>query len=316
MRLPTVARLFLAALKGWSKDNVPRLGASLAYATLFSIAPVLLIAIAIAGWFFGADAVRGEIARQLDGLVGQAGAEAVQALLKGASRPDRSRLAAILGGVTFLIASTGAFMELQHALNTVFKVKAAPIRNSKIKEFLWDRLRSFSIVLSIGFVLLVSLVASAALAALSSWAGNRWLIGSPILWQAVNVVFSLALITVLFALIYRFLPDARMHWGDVWIGSAITSALFILGKELIGLYLGRSSVASTYGAAASVVVLLLWVYYASQIILLGAEMTRVIARHRGHELEPLAIAERDPKSRPSEMPVSPPATPSRGDAGP
>jgi membrane protein len=301
LRLPTPLRLFITAIKGWSKDNVPRLGASLAYYTLFSVAPVLLISIAIAGYFFGVDAVRGEIARQLDDLIGREAAEAVQALLEGARRSESSRVAAIVGGVTFLIAATGAFMELQHALNTIFRVKLDVAKSrSKILELIWDRLRSFSLVLSLGFLLTVSLVASAALSALSGWFGRTTIVGSPVLWQVVNVGMSMVMLTVLFMLIFRYLPDVRMQWRHVWVGAVITALLFILGKEAIGLYLGRSSVASSYGAAGSVVVLLLWVYYASQIILFGAELTRVMAHHNGVDPPPNALASHDPKARPSE----------------
>jgi membrane protein len=301
LRLPTPVQLFIRAIKGWSKDNVPRLGASLAYYTLFSVAPVLLISIAIAGYFFGVEAVRGEIARQLDDLIGREAAEAVQALLEGASRSDSSRIAAIIGGVTFLIAATGAFMELQHALNTIFRVKLDVAKSrSKILELVWDRLRSFSLVLSLGFLLTVSLVASAALSALSAWFGRTTIVDSPVLWQMVNVAMSMVMLTVLFMLIFRYLPDVRMQWRHVWVGAVITALLFILGKEAIGLYLGRSSVTSSYGAAGSVVVLLLWVYYASQIILFGAELTRVMAHHNGVDPPPNALASHDPKARPSE----------------
>jgi membrane protein len=301
LRLPTPLRLFITAIKGWSKDNVPRLGASLAYYTLFSVAPVLLISIAIAGYFFGAEAVRGEIARQLDDLIGPEAAQAVQALLEGASRSDSGRLAAIVGGVTFLIAATGAFMELQHALNTIFRVKLDLAKSkSKILELIKDRVRSFGLVLSLGFLLTVSLVASAALSALSAWVDRNTIVGSPVFWQVVNVVTSLALLTILFMLIFRYLPDVRMQWRHVWVGAVITALLFILGKEAIGLYLGRSSVTSSYGAAGSVIVLLLWVYYASQIILFGAELTRVMAHRNGVDPPPNALASHDPYARPSE----------------
>jgi len=302
MRLPTPVRLFVTAIKGWSKDNVPRLGASLAYYTLFSVAPVLLISIAIAGYFFGADAVRGEIARQLDDLIGREAALAVQALLQGARKADSTRLAAIVGGATFLVAATGAFMELQHALNTIFRVKLDISKSkSRILELIKDRVRSFGLVLSLGFLLTVSLVASAALSALSAWVDRHTIIGSPVFWQVVNVVLSLALLTLLFMLIFRYLPDVRMQWRHVRVGALITAFLFILGKEAIGLYLGRSSVASGYGAAGSVVVLLLWVYYASQLVLFGAELTRVIAHHHGVEPPPNNLARREPLARPSEV---------------
>lgn len=301
MQVPTPLRLLWAAMRGWSKDNVPRLGASLAYYTLFSLAPILIVAIAVAGFLFGEQAVRGEVVDQVDTLVGNQGARAIQALLAGARR-DGSGIAAIIGTVTFFIAATGAFMELQHALNTIFRVKQKP--GSRIKEFLLDRARSFGLVLSIGFLLLVSLLVSAALAALSGWLQQHVSVTTDV-WEALDLVVSLGVITVLFALIYRYLPDVRLEWRDVWIGAFLTSLLFIAGKEVIGLYLGRSTVASAYGAAGSVMILLLWVYYSSQIILFGAELTRVVARHKGREPVPLEHARHDPSTRPSEQsPVS------------
>ena len=300
MRLPSVVILLLDALKGWSKDNVPRLGASLAYYSLFSIAPMLVVVIAIAGYFFGAEAVRGEIVRQVDDLIGVDGGKALQALLEGASREKGGILATIIGGVTFLLGATGAFLELQHALNTVFQVKQDPPA-SRIKDFILDRLRSFGLVLSLGFLLLISLVLSAAMAATSSYFAKRGGEGISLIWQLLDIIIPLGVVTVLFALIYKYLPDAKLRWRDGWFGAAITSALFVLGKELIGLYLGRSSIASTYGAVGSVMIMLLWVYYTSQIVLLGAEITRVrLKQQEGRTPPPKPIAKRDPEARPSQ----------------
>ena len=291
-------RLVGEAIKGWSSDNVPRLGASLAYYTLFSLAPMLVVAIVIAGQVFGEEAVRGEIVMQVDGLIGTEGARALQALLQEAKRDDASGLAALIGTGTFLLAATGAFMELQHALNTIFKVKQAP--GSRIREFVLDRIRSFGLVLSIGFLLIVSLLVSAALSALTAWFQGFGSQPVSSVWELVDLAASLGVITLLLALIYRYLPDVRLGWRDVWFGSLVTALLFIVGKELIGLYLGRSTVASSYGAAGSVMVLLLWVYYSAQIMLFGAELTRVRAKHQGREPVPLAIARRNPDARPSE----------------
>jgi membrane protein len=302
MKLSTAFKLFWEAVQGWSRDNVPRLGASLAYYSLFSIAPVLVIVIAIVGSIFGPEAVRGEIAAQVDDLVGTQGGKALQALIEAASRERGGLVATLVGTGTFLIAASGAFLELQHALNTIFRVKQAP--GSKIKEYILDRIRSFGLVLSIGFLLLVSLVVSAALSAFSGWMSRGLVIDHlSYIWRAwklVDVVISLGVITVLFALIYRYLPDARLEWRDVWFGAFVTALLFSLGKMLIGLYLGRSTVASSYGAAGSVMILLLWVYYAAQIILLGAELTRVRAKSMGREPKPTSIAKHDPDARPSE----------------
>lgn len=287
--IATPARLLWAAARGWSKNEVPRLGASLAYYTLFSIAPMLLIAIVIAGSVFGQDAVRGEVVTQLNNLIGGQSAAALEALLEGAYRQRTDLLAVSVGTVTFLLASTGAFFELQHALNKIFRVEQEA--GGAVKELIKDRLTAFGIVLVIGFLLLVSLAVSAAVAALSSWLGER-VNGLASIWQLVDFVFSLAMITGLFGLIYRFLPDGRLGWRDVWIGAAVTALLFTLGKYAIGLYLGRSAVTSSYGAAGSVMALLLWVYYSSQLVLFGAELTRVIAQHRGRKPAPKAYAKR------------------------
>ena len=298
MRLPSLASLLLESVKGWSKDNVPRLGASLAYYTLFSIAPVLIVVMAVAGSMFGAEAVRGEIVRQVDDLIGVEGGRALQGLLEGASRERSGLLASILGGLTFLLGATGAFLELQHALNTVFQVKQDPPK-SKILDFILDRLRSFGIVISLGFLLMVSLVVSAGLAALSGYLGRSGQEVS-LIWRLLDLVVPFAVVTLLFALIYKYLPDAKLRWRDVWLGALTTAGLFVLGKELIGLYLGRSTLASTYGAVGSVMILLLWVYYTSQIVLLGAEITRVrLKREEGRKAAPTELAKSEPDARPS-----------------
>lgn len=301
IRVPTLLRLLWAAIQGWSKDNVPRLGASLAYYTLFAVSPILLIAIAIAGSVYGAEAVRGQIVNEIDGLIGRQGAEAVQALLQGAHRDSASTFAVIIGAITLIVAASGAFLELQHALNTIFRVKTDP-KKSGIKRLILSRLRSFGLVVSIGFLLLVSLLVSAALSAVSARI-QRSALGSPVLLQGLNLIVSLAVMTLLFGLIYRVLPDVRLAWRDVWTGAVVTALLFSIGKFLIGLYLGQSTVASSYGAAGSVVVLLVWVYYSAQVILLGAEFTRVYAEHRrGRAPPPNNLARRDPDAHPSAPP--------------
>lgn len=298
IRLPALPRLLWAAITGWSKDNVPRLGASLAYYTLFALSPILIIAIAIAGSVFGADAVRGRIVGEIDGLIGRQGAEAVQSILQGAHRDTSGTLAIIIGSITLFIAASGAFLELQHALNTIFRVKTDP-KKSGIRRLILSRLRSFGVVVSIGFLLLVSLLVSAALSALGARLQQSGF-GGPTVLQAINMAVSLAVMTLLFGLIYRLLPDVRLAWRDVWTGALVTSLLFSIGKFLIGLYLGQSSVASSYGAAGSIVVLLVWVYYSAQIILLGAEFTRVYAEHReGKTPPPNRLARRDPDAHPS-----------------
>jgi membrane protein len=297
--LPKPFRLMFDAVKSWSSDEVPRLGASLAYYTLFALSPILIIAIAIAGSVYGEEAVRGQIVGEIDGLIGRQGAEAVQALLQGAHQDRTGSLAVIIGTITLLVAASGAFLELQHALNKIFRVKTDP-KKSGLQRLILSRLRSFGLVVSIGFLLLVSLLISAALTAISTRIQNTEILG-PFLLQAFNLIVSLAVMTLLFGLIYRLLPDVRLAWRDVWTGAFVTSLFFTIGKFLIGLYLGHSSVASSYGAAGSVVIVLVWVYYSAQVILLGAEFTRVWSedRHGGTAPPPNHLARRDPDAHPS-----------------
>ncbi len=286
----TAWRVLKAGLAGWWNDNVSRLGASLAYYTLFAIAPVLVIAIGIAGIVFGPDAVRGQIVHQVDNLIGLEGGRAVQALLQGASNHSAGLLATVIGSITFLLTATGAFLELQYALNTIWRV--APKTSASIREFLMQRLISFGLVVAIGFLLMVSLAVSAALAAFSGWL-NASAPGMAVVWIIVNLIISIGVTTLLFALLYKVLPDVRLDWRDVWIGALITSVLFAIGKTLIGLYIGRSSTASSYGAAGSVMILLLWVYYSSQVVLLGAEMTRAFTASRKGAPKPEPYAKRE-----------------------
>jgi membrane protein len=272
------------ALAGWWDDNVPRMGAALAYYTLFSLAPILIVAIAIAGLAFGEEAVRGEVVGQIQGLVGQAGAQAVQAMLEGAAKPSSSIPATIIGIVTFFLAATGAFLELQTDLDAIWRVK--PKQGvSWIKALVQQRLISFGLVLGFAFLLLTSLLVSAALAAVYTYMGHAFP-GVAVLWEALNVVVSLAVITALFAMIYKVLPDVKLAWRDVWMGGLVTAGLFTLGKSLIGIYIGTSAFASSYGAAGSVLVVLIWVYYSSQVILLGAEFTREYVKRFGKKPPP------------------------------
>jgi membrane protein len=271
--------IFRRALAGWWNDNVPRLGASLAYYTLFALAPVLVIAIAIGGLIFGAEAVRGEIVGQIQGLIGREGAKAVQSMLEGASRPSSSIAATVVGVITFFLAATGAFLELQTALNTIWHVEPKH-DGSYLRVLIMQRVISFGLVVALGFLLVTSLLVSAALAAIHRYMGGAFP-GVVVLWEALNVVVSLGVITLLFAMIYKVLPDVKLVWSDVWIGGLVTAGLFTIGKLLIGVYLGTASIASSYGAAGSVIVILVWVYYSAQIILLGAEFTRAYVEEFG-----------------------------------
>ena len=293
-RTPTIVRIFGTSLRAWWDDDALRLGAALAYYTLFAIAPVLLVATGIASLVFSTDTVRGEIVTQLDHLVGHEGALAVQSLLDGAGQRRAGLIATTIGGVAFVVAATGAFLELQAALNTVWRVKSNP--SAHLKAFLIDRLRSFGLVVAIGFLLMVSLAVTAALAAFSAWL-SRHSSSVPVVWSGVQVLVSLIGTTSLFALLYRVLPDVHLAWRDVTTGAFVTAVLFTIGQEVIGLYLGQSSMASSYGAAGSVMILLLWVYYSCQILLLGAEFTRVYAEHRGTIVDPELFAEQSRRTQ-------------------
>lgn len=260
----------------WSEDRAPRLGAALAYYTLFSLAPVLVIATGLAGLVFDPQDVERHVFDQATGLVGPRGAEAVRAMLASATAdPSGGLVAAILGFAALILGATGAFAELQDALNTIWNVKPRPGRG--LLGIVRDRALSFVMVLVVAFLLLVALVVSAALAAL----GPRLDTLAPAgLLYAVNALVSVGVITLLFAMIFKILPDVEVAWRDVWLGAAVTALLFVAGKYAIGIYLGRAGVASAYGAAGSLVVVLVWVYYATQILFLGAEFTQVYARRR------------------------------------
>ena len=270
--LGALGAILRRSVAGWWNDNVPRLGASLAYYTLFALAPILIVAISIGGLVFGPEAVRGEIVGQIQGLIGREGAEAVQSMLEGASRPGSSIAATVVGIITFFLGATGAFLELQTALNSIWHVEPKS-DGSFWRELVMQRVISFGLVVAIGFLLLTSLLVSAALAAIHRYMGTAFP-GVVVLWEALNVIVSLTVITLLFALIYKVLPDVKLSWRDVWVGALVTAGLFSIGRLVIGLYLGTASIASTYGAAGSVIVILVWVYYSAQIILLGAEFTR------------------------------------------
>jgi membrane protein len=255
------------------------MGAAISYYTVFSIAPLLLIVIAVAGLVFDRSAAEQQIIGQLGSLLGPTGAAAVAELLRGAAQSQRSGLAAAVGIAALLLGSTSVFAELQSALDRIWRVPAA----REVQGWwalLRARLLSFGMILGIGFLLAVSLSLSAALSALNSWWGSAFE-GWAITLKIINAVVSFGVITLLFAMIYKFLPQARIGWRDVWIGALVTSLLFEIGKELIGVYLGTSGITSTFGAAGSLAVLLVWVYYSAQVFLLGAEFTWVFAHERG-----------------------------------
>jgi membrane protein len=317
-RIGVAISLAKQSINAWIDDYAPSMGAALSYYTLFSLAPVLLLAIAVAGLLFGADAARGQIVAQLGGLVGPEGATAIEGLLKNAGKPEQSALASAVGFVTLIIGATSVFAELQSDLDRIWRAPAAA-KPSGIWGILRTRLLSFGVVLSIGFLLLVSLVVSAALAAFGKWYGG-WLPGWVITLQILNQVISLGFVSVLFAMMYRMLPSVRVEWRDVWYGALATGVLFTIGKYLIGLYLGKAGVASGFGAAGSLVVLLVWVFYSAQIFLLGAEFTWLFAqRHGSHAQRPQPatagarpqMKNNDRREPLSATPVRPPASTER-----
>jgi membrane protein len=267
----------------WMEDQAPTLGAALAYYTVFSLAPLLIIAIAIVGLVFGQEAAQGQIFEQLRGLLGEASAKAMQDMVQNANaKPATGVVATLIGVVTLLFGASGVFGQLQTSLNAIWDVEPKPGRG--ILGLVRDRILSFGFILVVGFLLLVSLLLTAAVAVVAQWFGMPPAMET--LAQILNFVLSLAVITLLFAMIFKFLPDAKIAWHDVWIGAFITALLFTVGKLALGLYLGKSGVGSSYGAAGSLIVLLLWVYYSSQILFFGAEFTQVYANRFGSHVAP------------------------------
>jgi membrane protein len=285
MKLRTIYEVVRDAGAQWWNDKAPRLGAALAFYTALSLSPILLIAIGISGLVFGHAAAEGRIVEELAGLVGKDGAQAIETMVANAWSPTAGIVAAVVGAVTLLIGATGVFAELHDALNTVWDVQPPPGRG--IWSLVKDRLLSLAMILTLGFLLLVTLVISAALNALAAYFTSLMPAYLNVVLQILNLLVTYIVILMMFALIFKFLPDVRLAWRDVWSGAAITAALFMVGKYLIGLYLGMGTVGSAYGAAGSFVVLLLWLYYSTQILLFGAELTQVIADRFGEGMAPV-----------------------------
>jgi membrane protein len=265
------------SIDGWMRHQAARTGAALAFYTVFSLAPVLLLSIAIAGFFFGEQAARGEIVEQIRGLIGTTGASAVQAVLENAGRPGAGIIATLISVTTLLIGANTALAELKCGLDQIWEVP--PERRQGFWYFIRTRMLSVGLILALGFLLLVSLAISAGLTALERFWGGEAIVSVVVPW--LNTAFSFALVVVLFGTIYKVLPSVRVAWRDVLIGAFVTAVLFTIGKFVIGAYVGNSGLASTYGAAGSVVLLLVWVYYSAQIFLLGAEFTRSYAYQLG-----------------------------------
>jgi membrane protein len=264
----------------WWEDKVPRLAASLAFFTILSASPLLVIVMAISGMVFGKKAVEGQLVEELRTLIGDQGGQAIQTMIASAQGPG-SGLAMVVGVILLLIGASGVFAELQDSLNTIWNVTPKPGRG--VWGIIQDRFLSLVMVFGIGFLLLVTLVLSTGLAALTRVAGLEQ---TAALGQVMNFILSFGVITVLFAITYKLLPDVKIGWRDVWVGAVVTAFLFTVGKLLIGLYLGHASLGSQYGAAGSVVVFVVWVYYSGQILLLGAEFTKVYAKHTGSRIKP------------------------------
>ena len=283
-----VVSICVKSVAAWLEHNASSLGAALAYYTLFSVAPILIIAMAIAGYVFGADSAQTQVLAQLQALIGDAGAAAVNDLVSNAHYSDKKGLAAAVGVITLLIGATSVFGELQNALERIWQTPK-PKREGGYWRFLRGRVLSVGMVLGVGFLLLVSLVASAALAAFGGWLG-AFLPQVQIVLPIMDIGLSFGMTVLLFAMIYKYVPRESIPWGDVWIGATVTAVMFTVGKSLIGIYLGKSSFNSAYGAAGSLIVLLLWIYYSAQIFLLGAVFTRIFAYEHGSRSGDPAVA--------------------------
>jgi membrane protein len=279
-----VESVLVHSAKSFYTNDALQLAAAISYYSLLSMAPLLLVVIAIAGVFFADGVVQAQLIDQMKSLVGAEGAELAETVIANTESEEQSRWSLLVGTGLTLFGATTVFAQLQAALNRVWHVEAEP--SSAVWNFVKHRLLSFALVLSLGFLLMVSLVISAVLAAVNEYvsaAAN----GTAVLWEILNMAVSFGLATLLIALMFKYLPDAEIQWRDTWLGAFITALLFIIGKAAIGLYLGQASVASSFGAAGSVVVFMIWVYYASLIILFGAEITHAVAEHRGAHTPPM-----------------------------
>jgi membrane protein len=311
MKLHEIWRLIVQVFTAWSEDKAPRMGAALAYYSAFSMAPLVVLAIGVAGLAFDHQTARTAVLREIEKTVGEPAATAVDAMIQNVQTNGHSRWAAVIGLVTLLIGASGVFAELQDSLNTVWKVKPRPDRS--YWDIIRQRIFSFAVVLGTGFLLLVSLIVTTVLAALGTWLSSQ-MPGGAAVWQFVNALVSFATVTLLFALIFKLLPDVQLQWRHVWIGAGVTAVLFTLGKYAIGLYLGQSGTTTAFGAAASLVIILIWVYYSAQIMLFGAECTRVLALRAGERVPASADAQPVTEAERAGQGLTPhPAQPARSD---
>ncbi|GAB4094134.1 YihY/virulence factor BrkB family protein [Flaviaesturariibacter terrae] len=308
----SVVPLLKQSVKGFSEDKVPKLSASLAYYTIFSLAPLLIVIISVAGFFLGQEAVSGQLFGQISGIVGKASAAQIQEMIRSASLSGKGTVSLVIGAVTLLIGATSMFGEMQDSINGIWGIKVHP--KAGMKAVIKNRLLSFGLVGTLGFLLLVSLAATAVIEGLGDRLMARFPDVSVILFYIINLVLTLVVTTVLFAGIFKVLPDAKIKWGDVWIGAGATAAFFLIGKFLIGLYIAKSNVGSTYGSAGSLIILLLWIYYSAFILYFGAEFTKnylvqygpgIIPNHYAVPMEGSIVASAEPKKQPQQDVLQP-----------
>jgi membrane protein len=300
-KLKSLYQHVMETISLWNNANASALGAAIAFYTIFAIAPLFMLVLALAGAVFGSEAAHRELFGQIKGLVGDNGATAIQSILTAADKPKTSLFATIIGLITLFVGASTVFIQLQQSLNAIWNVR---LKTSGLKSFLRHRLLSFAALLGIGFLLLVSLIVSAALEAAGKWIGGV-IPAHEVIWHILDLLLSLGIITLLFAMMFKLLPDVLIAWRDVWVGAFVTALFFTLGKYLLGAYLGRSTLSSAYGAAGSFVVVLLWVYYSAQILLFGAASIHVYARQHGSPIRPSAHAElvvQETRPRPSRAP--------------
>jgi membrane protein len=279
--------LLKEAAKEWDDDNASRLAAALAYYTLLSIAPLIVLSVALAGMAYGQEAARGEIVREIGSIVGVEAARAIETIIAHAEAPAAGIWSTLIGAVVLLLGASGVFNELASALNSIFDVSLKPGQGAL--GFLRHRFLAFAMVLTVALLLFLSLILSAVLSAVGHFFAS-YLPGGELVWQLANFAIGLAFGTALFGLIFKVVPDVEVAWRDLWVGALVTATLFSLGKLLLGLYIGKSAPASSYGAAGSLVALVIWVYYSSQVFFFGAEFTQVYARRFGNAIRPNARA--------------------------
>lgn len=284
----TAFKILKDTFHGFLDDRALKFSASLSYYTIFSLAPLLLLMISLAGFFFGREAIQGHVFSEINGLIGNEAAAQIQDIIKSMELSGKTTSAAIIGGITLIIGATSVFGEIQDSINIIWRVKAKPKRGWL--KLVQDRLLSSSLIVGLGFLLIVSLMVNGALLALSGWLKNYFPDVTLIIFQIINILISFIVITTLFGVIFKVLPDAKIAWKDVRVGAFFTACLFMLGRFLIGIYIELTSTGSAYGAAGSLIVILVWVYYTAAILYFGAEFTRVYAEYLGARIEPADYA--------------------------